>query len=765
MTKLVEIKNLKTLDFWIDLLLITTIFFTPVYFAAFYKTASPFTISKITVFQILIEITAALFLIKIIKEKKISCYINKKYLLIVLPFFLALVISTLFSSDPALSFWGSYWRKLGLYGHLHYFLFFILLITNIDSKKKVEKLISASLLGSVVVCAYGILQWAGLDTLSWWKPLAVRPRITSTIGQPLLLGNYLLFTIFLAGYRVTISKKIIKKFSYSILLFINLFCLFATYSRSSWLGLSAGIAIGVFIYLFIKNKKYLKFFIVFIVIAIFFVSISVFANFSSIKGVTTREDISLESRIKSVFDYTSGSAAMRVLYWQAGLSSFSEKPIFGYGPDNIRDALFSGFGPNWLLHEALNTYPDRTHNEYLDLALFGGLLALSSFLYIIIFVFIKCFKYLGVDNQNKKFVFFLILSIFSYLFSLLFSFSTIETNVYFWLFIALLFLVFNNFNNSSSIILEKSKISYLFLSLPFFVLLIYFIVVNFNNARADYYFFQAKNGKVNGNISKMLKYNSMAASISVGEDYYRNSFIFDLKDTTNGINSIEYRKAVIDYLKILSETQHVARDNSQSLLGEANVYIVLGKFEDEKYYSEAEKTFNKIININPNVSYVYSMLGDMYYDKNDSSKALANYQKSLTFLPELSDKNFAFEHRENMKIFESKIYEKIGSCYYNESDYENALVNYEKSISLQPFQMGVLKRISDIYFLKDKYQEALSYVERGYARNPHDAVWSFSMAMIYDKLNEEEKAKEYVAEALSLSPENKQMQEFAESLK
>ncbi len=130
-------KIANILDKAIETILMAIIILIPLYFTFLYKDNSIFNVPKAAVFRILVEIGLILYLIKVLIEKKISIFAEKKHFLLISAFFIALLIATVFSIDQHNSFWGSYFRQQGLYTYLHYFAFAFLITATIKSRQHV----------------------------------------------------------------------------------------------------------------------------------------------------------------------------------------------------------------------------------------------------------------------------------------------------------------------------------------------------------------------------------------------------------------------------------------------------------------------------------------------------------------------------------------------------------------------------------------------------------------------------------------------------
>ena len=118
---------------------------------------------------------------------------------------LSLIVSTVFSAQPELSFAGSNWRRLGLVTHGSLLLFTLALAGWLTSgANRITHLLRVITAGGAVAAAYGALQYFGLE---WFVPAEayhvgeadwaiVRPP--STLGHAGYFATYLLHVVFIA---------------------------------------------------------------------------------------------------------------------------------------------------------------------------------------------------------------------------------------------------------------------------------------------------------------------------------------------------------------------------------------------------------------------------------------------------------------------------------------------------------------------------------------------------------------------------------------
>jgi len=119
----------------------------------------------------------------------------------VLIYSVVFIFATLTSITPSMSFWGSYQRLQGTYTNLSYIGIFLMMVTTLRHREQLERIVTVSLLTSVAVGGYGLIQHLELDPLPWKGDVVT--RVASTMGNSIFVAAYLIMIVPLALYRFT----------------------------------------------------------------------------------------------------------------------------------------------------------------------------------------------------------------------------------------------------------------------------------------------------------------------------------------------------------------------------------------------------------------------------------------------------------------------------------------------------------------------------------------------------------------------------------
>ena len=707
----------KIIDYVFRILMLSLVFLVPVYFAVIFQDNSVFALSKTVIFRTLVELSVLVVAVRFAIEKKLFLFIDKKAFLIILLFFVLLTIAFIFSIDYHNSFWGSYWRQNGLFTNLHYLLFIFLLALYLNNNKKIKGIINVLLIASAIIAIYGIIQWLGYDLFIWSKSSFFGKRATSTMGQPVFLANFLLFVIFLTVYKIFEVKKSCGKIVLALLLLLQLLCLLFTSTRGAILGLLAGIIFYLFLRFFTDQacRKKLIFFALFIFVIS--TSLIITANLVFLDNIENRYlRISL-SRVKEVTDLRAGSLAMRFKYWTGALDAISRRPFFGYGLDNQKEILTGYYDPEWSVYESINSVPDRVHNELLDITLSCGLLVLLSYLLLLGYIFVKGTQYYVKKARNRNsLMLYLLLGLFSYQVALLTSFSVIETNICFYLFLVVILVIINDFKAREVISIKKGNRQSYFI-IPLGLVLLVFIIsyslfFQIKELKADYYFREARLNFSKMNYQEMFNKYISAMRHNPSEEYYQWFFVSDALQSLTNINSENYRKSVLTFMQTIVDKSIMKNRNYSRLFMQAKYYKMMGKYMDKSYFKLAAESYNGLININPFIPDAYLDWADMYIQAKDYQKAIIISQVALSVLPDINNPYLNDDHRPKIINYSLKIHDKIAYSYYMIEDYDNSIDHYKRIISANPYNPNAYRMLSLLYKLKADNEKATWFNNR-----------------------------------------------------
>ena len=373
----------------------------------------PFITGKAIFFRTAIELALFCWLVFLINADKE----NKKTQILHLrkisrhPIFITVTLFTFFYLIAGLfgvnlhnSFWSNFERGEGIFQLIHYWLFFVLIIILIKTKKDWMSFLKTSLTASILISLYALGQLIGAynpEGVIAKSVIAASARVSGTLGNPSYLSVYLLFHFLFALIIIFSEKQTWKKFAWFGVLLFQIFIFFNTQTRGAILGLAVGIFIALcFLALsrqkqsiaaskvkypknrgaqVIEKKSHLQAIariilglsLVLLVIFIFTLNSQIWKKIPGLNRFSSFSFSELESRF---------------LTWGSALAGIIERPIFGWGPENFPFAFDKYYDAR---HFGGESWFDRAHNFFLDYTVSGGFILFLGYLSIfVIFYYI-----------------------------------------------------------------------------------------------------------------------------------------------------------------------------------------------------------------------------------------------------------------------------------------------------------------------------------------------------------------------------------------
>lgn len=358
-------------------------------------------------------------------------------------FLLSQIISTIFSLDQHISFWGYYSRfNGGLLSLITYIFLYYAFVSNVSLKQTIRYLY-ASIVGGILVALWGLPSHFGydptclvfrgtFDVSCWTDAFQPKVRIFSTMGQPDWLAAYLVMLTPIAfALGAYFAKK--KQAVWSVVLFAATFLFYLdnlyTKARSGFIGMTVAMILLLGWYVWTKRTSLLKspakFFrarmgstitIALLVVTTFFTGTGIAqldiltlpglqAHFAppapspaATKPTTTTPVVPTE------FGGTD-SGKIRLFVWEGALKIWKDHPIFGTGVETYAFAYYRYRPAGHNLTSEWDYLYNKAHNEYLNYLATTGLFGLGTYLaFIGLFLFLAS-KYvwsMHLQTQESK---------------------------------------------------------------------------------------------------------------------------------------------------------------------------------------------------------------------------------------------------------------------------------------------------------------------------------------------------------------------------
>ena len=298
-------------------------------------------------------------------------------------FILVIAIADAQGANPFKSFWSNYERMDGWVTIAHLFVYFVVASIVMNSEKLWRRLFQLSLVISLYLSAYGLLQIVGVTALgeSGSTSAGLSARIDATFGNPIYLAVYMLFHVFIAALlweqmRTTAAKgkRLWPSIFYGIVIVCDTLALFFSGTRGTMLGLALGAAVtSLLIILLLKDKKIRRTAVVVIAgivllgVGVWFARDTAFVHkigFLDRLATISSDDTTIQSR---------------VINMETALNGVKERPLFGWGQENYAIVFDKYYDPRMYANEP---WFDRVHNIIFDWLVAGGIVGLLSYLSI-----------------------------------------------------------------------------------------------------------------------------------------------------------------------------------------------------------------------------------------------------------------------------------------------------------------------------------------------------------------------------------------------
>ena len=276
-----------------------------------------------------------------------------------------------------------------------YLMMFALASRIMRSPKLGNWSITGLLLSSLSVSVYGIRQqFFGVEQLATWNDpnsvLAKDTRVYSYLGNPNLLGSYLLPAIALSIVAVFVWRSWLQKTLAIVMVGANSACLFFTDSRGAWLAMLA-LASVLFLLLYWWWREFLPRFWRVWLLPLFF---------GSLGGLLLVAILGVESvriRFFSIFAGREDSSNnFRQVVWDTVGTMIKDYPLTGIGPGN---ETFKAIYPRYMdsRYPALSAY-----SIYLEHIVEIGFLGFSCFIWLIIVTFNHAVTQINLLRQARN---------------------------------------------------------------------------------------------------------------------------------------------------------------------------------------------------------------------------------------------------------------------------------------------------------------------------------------------------------------------------
>lgn len=772
--------TLPTNDFWttkiVDFIVRFSIYITVFLLPLFFLPSVP-SILEMNKQMFLVAVVGIGFLAWVGKMAwKNEIRIRKNFILVpIITLLVVFGISSVFSVYPEQSFWGYFGGEGKSFITLLFLVaLFILIFSNIRSKRGAINLILVFLLSGFLAGLFGVLQIWGKFLL----PLEIAKNpFFNTVGSVYIFGIYMaaMLLMSLALFLDDISR--VLKVILAALSFFFFFALMVINFKIIWISLLIAIALilGAAIIRSGTRQSQARILpMIFLVLALLMV-------------LRKQPIIKKELPVEVLLNYKTSA--------KIALNSWKRDSLLGKGP-----AMYSlvyeknrpdNLGDFWLVN-----FNDGT-SYFLTLMATTGILGTFSFLFLVGTGLVVLFRGIAKSASRTNNGDFMVIgtgTVWLFLTIILFAYLGNITTLALWWVVFALFLSFNtfepNYENREFLASSQSPRSSLTLSFVFVLVIIGFITAIYLQSQkyiAAAYFNKALMSDSSGeDIEKVADYLKKAVEIDPNRDvYYRNlsTAFFALANQRVAEKGEDFSTDDSTYVSTMIRSALQSADRAVTLNPNdpQNYAVLAGVYEGvlatmDQADQRAIENYQKAIEFDPNnpsiylkIASIYITLSDIELAKNNAQSQQQN-QQVANELPEESKKNLSLAKENLNKALQIKgdyadANLLLASIYEREGDLDKAIEKEKENKIMYAGAPGMPFRLGLLYYKNDQMDQAKMEFQEAVNLDKNYSNARYFLGLVLNKQGDKKAALEQFEKIAELNPDNENVGKIVDNLK
>ena len=570
-------------------------------------------------------------------------------------------------------------------------ILFFLIINGIDRAEKVRKILFSLIITGTITAIIGIIQ--ELFEPDWFFQV-IKPA--ATFGNKNMAAQVVVIILPLALTFALAAKQKSLYWLFSVISALIIVFIIYTQTRAAWLAvLIEFLVLGGFLakdyflsrnITYLTSAKYSAFGISFLFVMLMMnVSADGFGwqFYRASKFIDTNYSLNREI-VKDK------SATVRLSIWANTLEMIYDRPLQGVGLGNHK-VFYPAYHRKSVIEK---TFSERSqlsnvHNDYLQILAELGVIGFIFFFWILLVGLRVVWKSMTlVEHGEKRFMIIgITAAITGFLVTAMFSFPLQRAipPIFFMGLTGMVAVLYSEMNPSFKVIRAKWVLMGLFISAVSICGMIW--LINYNRYNGDKYFYSAQLSASANRWNEAIK----EAKFSLEAFPYRKKTLSYLGRYL--IEAGQPQKAVPVLEEVLQEYPYLI--NAYLNLGLANARI--------KNFVEAEKYYNKALEIKPDYTRAYTNLANLYFLNNLSEKGYASLKKAADVNPK------------NPDIYMVRGFHQAKEKRYNEAalSFANA-VKYDQNRAEAHMNLGLT-----YYQYLGEPEKAVVHLERALQLNQH----------------------------------------------
>ncbi|MCL5036261.1 MAG: O-antigen ligase family protein [Chloroflexi bacterium] len=506
-------------------------------------------------------------------------------------------------------------------------------------------------LAAVVTSIYALIQHLGLDPVSWDHPEMVLNRSIGTMANPDFLAG-LLALVFPMGLGLIFTTGQGWKVRLGLIgLGLIMLAALLTYCRGGWLAMIAGsVVLFAGMGLPALKKNWTR------IVAVLVIFIVVLGAAWTYEKIFHKGPESITGRVVSALRHDV-SVSTRTYLWGNALLLIKDRPLTGWGPGfyPFASLKYRNLEPVGLRSRI--AMPESSHNEYLDIAVNGGLPALLIFLGLLFMAFRGAYRKMKTGEKEKIFYAGMMGALAAFSVHVFFVYSTPGLSLAFW------------FTMAACIALNtgaRRMTPYIFKLASSLILLACMVIMYFlfQNVHADYLYKLGLNQAEEGKRVEALKSVERAIEIyPFKPDYLRvrgkmlEVFLHEKYDPNLA------KAGILSYGELIRSNPYDPYSHAD--LGRLFSYIALSGVPGMRKYGI--ESYREAVTLDEYNNFFHNDLANVYMADGNYMEALKHYKRSIELYP-----------------YNAGVYTNLGLCYKQLGDMKKAREFFMKALEMEP---------------------------------------------------------------------------------
>lgn len=574
-----------------------------------------------------------------------------QYFLLIYIFIYAM--STILSISPTISFFGI--RQIYTGGFIYLTLLLNIMYTSLILKEEKMLIIKSMIFVAIGVSVVGIYDYIThlLQTKEWFF------RVSSTIGQPVKLSNYLLCILPLSFGILLDQKNKLLKFAYFLGFLILFIAFLLTFSRSSFIIFCILTFIFIINTIFISKKNLF----------------SITKKFNFIKNSGTLlliciifvfSIITIRNIPFTIQEFNTSSFSIRLNEWKMAISEIKNRSfmrhVIGFGPDTLV-IQYDKFESERKLStfEELTTQPLQIRNYWLNILFTTGIIGFIGYFLLFLYIMKNLYSQNFTSHIEKSIIF----TIIGILLHAFFYYLTDNVLLILWILIGLSISHKSKYIFNQSSLLKKMSFGLFLVPFLFFIfftqLSLAEITISLDNTREGY--------------KKALKINPFENQyrIILAIGHFRNALNIAYNDKNKAEISIKKAISLLNDAYLLSNADYKIHNLLSTMLYWSGLQI------HQKYIAQALPWSLQAVKLSPKNYIAWDQLGLIYLNQKQYQNAVFAFTNEI----KLNPKSFV-------------PYLHLGETYKQQGNITQAFKMYTKALQLNPGNMIASKELLNL---------------------------------------------------------------------